>query len=303
MRDKYRPHFCSPAFYLDHQTIFDAWSCLFRSLNKHNQTQYWTLGLSLLRRPRDWFGGFRKEKFLAPTDASALSVDLKLKDLLNKTPVQLPKALPGDISILELLATVRVKPLPEIALQSLYELPYRKKEILILNTEPTPFELLHLQSQGKRVITFDSNFETWPTLLYGKRDVLSFVLHDLIHAHHFFSDLESQKRQVGFYRNILKIKNDPDFKKLYSSDSNFAEQFNYIISDMNAHPVHLFQTLKASVNKIDSGLVWSRWAMVWGCSKAEQTAIENINTPLFSDLNGYSIESICSRESYKLGLL
>lgn len=297
MRDRFRPNFCSADFYRQHMPIFESWSTLFSRLDQHKKTQYWTLGLILLRRPTDWFGGFRAVPFCPDKDSLSQDEKIILGDFLSHTLIRKPQKIDIQTSLETILNNVRLKPVPEVALQSLTELSNRKDQILILNHEPDPFEVLHLQSMGKRIITFSEDFRKWPMTKYGDRDVLSFVLHDLIHAHHFFSDLDSQKKQIGFYKMILKIKNDSYFKSLYQ-DPNFTAKFNYVISDMNAHPVHLLQTLRAHVAPKDKhNIIWSHWAMIWSQDKNDHDALVNINTLRFSSLNANQINSICSRES------
>ncbi len=55
--------------------------------------------------------------------------------------------------------------------------------------------------------------------------------------------------QCGFSRAMMKIVNDPSgnqkLHELCSTDATFQEAFDYLISDMNSHPKHLFYYLKA----------------------------------------------------------
>ena len=81
-------------------------------------------------------------------------------------------------------------------------------------------------------------------LIMNERDPLSFLLHDLVHAYKMFHSRCLLQSQVGFYRSILKLNKNSKFKiwldNLKSNNKEFAESFDYLISDMNSHAKHLF---------------------------------------------------------------
>ncbi len=108
----------------------------------------------------------------------------------------------------------------------------------LLHYVPTPIEILKTQASGKRVVTvFTKTFE-WEQM-WGPHDAWNFIAHDLIHADHFFENPLHQKGQVEFYLFILKNWDHPEIQSLHSNSG-----FEYLISDMNSHPKHLFETLK-----------------------------------------------------------
>lgn len=87
----------------------------------------------------------------------------------------------------------------------------------------------------------------------GERDPFSFLLHDLVHAYKMFGNDYLLNGQIGFYRAMLKLfdpitsvsKKQFILDELLEFDLEFAEQFEYLISDMNSHPRHLFYYFKA----------------------------------------------------------
>lgn len=106
---------------------------------------------------------------------------------------------------------------------------------------PTPREVLSQQKFGKRCVTttIDNKISA---LILGQRDALSFTMHDLIHADHFYSNQDCFEGQLGFYGLL-----DQTFDYFDLSNKSFAEEFEYVISDMNAYAIHLLKCLKAAM--------------------------------------------------------
>lgn len=108
--------------------------------------------------------------------------------------------------------------------------------LVLTHSVPTSQEMLLLQSQGKRYITVFKSCDEWKNLLVHNRDHFSFSLHDLIHAHEFFSDESIKNEQILFYQMLNR-----NYEKLMtlSKDPDFMSSLDYLISDMNSHPAHL----------------------------------------------------------------
>ena len=121
------------------------------------------------------------------------------------------------------------------------------KLILFVNKIPTSLDVLKMQSKGQRCVSMI--YDKIDSLIMNERDPLSFLLHDLVHAFKMFSNDYLLKGQIGFYRAILKIFNDSNgcllLNELIENDKKFADEFDYLISDMNSHPKHLFYYFKA----------------------------------------------------------
>jgi hypothetical protein len=182
----------------------------------------------------------------------------------------------GPLSLPPLAATVRatMPAVREFAERSLRSVPLAVNRSIVAWAEgryplvltaaiPSAEELLRLQAGGQRVVTCLFQPEQLTRWVHGRphagasggphagasggphagasggRDPLGFVLHDLIHAEHFFRDRELYAGQVEFYREVLeRLTVSREFSAILASPE-AREKFEYIISDMNSHPEHL----------------------------------------------------------------
>jgi hypothetical protein len=116
--------------------------------------------------------------------------------------------------------------------------------VLFINEIPSSQCVLTMQAEYKRCVSLISN-ET-DRLVMNERDPLSFLLHDLVHAHKMFNSDYLLRGQVGFCRAVLNVFNDSAvMSELIDNDERLDDEFNYLISDMNSHPKHLFYYFKA----------------------------------------------------------
>ena len=302
-RDRYRPLFCDVDFYLQNQHIFKMWKTKFQALSNVEKVQAWTFSLSCLRRPDDWFGGERKEAFRS---IRSNSTNLTLVEIFDKTVVRVPPQFKNGYELKSALQFIRVKPLSEACLRSLCLLAEPEFPIVILNHIPKPRELLDYQLLGKRILTFNEDFEAWPASLNNERDFLSFVIHDLIHADHFFKDNKNTLGQLGFYHFIESIWAHKSLQDL-CLDTRFKKGIEYIISDMNSHPLHLLKTLRAYLDQatrdsFDPKMIWESWISTWVSDKSSFNALQKINTQLFSDIDALAVEQLCIAFGHKKSL-
>ncbi|MEQ1723588.1 MAG: hypothetical protein ABL930_10460, partial [Pseudobdellovibrio sp.] len=106
--------------------------------------------------------------------------------------------------------------------------------------------------------------------------------------------------QLGFFNFMKNILNEADLNQLLTSES-FKSGFEYIISDMNSHPVHLFQTLRAllltETKNDDLALKsWQNWVEKTNSLKPyERESLSLINSSGFSDEHARAIEILCIR--------
>lgn len=298
-KDRYRSIFCDSDFYSQHQNVFALWKTRFQNLSNVEKATAWAFALCCLRRPKDWFAGKRAEPI--STDLTGLHHPLTLQSLFEETPVALPTKVDSAMNLIEAINTLQIKAVPESCFRSLIHMTSQRYPLWVTNEVPTPKELLKLQTEGRRVLSFNENYETWPTALYSGRDFLGFLLHDLIHADHFFHDPLHRDGQLGFYRFAETLLENQDLQKLLQSDR-FREGFEYIISDMNSHPVHLFQTLHANVfSEIqDDGTstrIWQEWSSLQehDLNSDEIHSINLINTDEFNVPHAKQIEILCIR--------
>ena len=114
---------------------------------------------------------------------------------------------------------------------------------------PTAEEMLDLQCEGGRYISLLIQPEQ-QFLRYGRHaDACNFLLHDFEHAHKFYSDPESHRGQVRFFQ---ALRHSFDQYALWRTDLRFTQDLEYLMADMNSHPVHLMKFLKAVVLSAES---------------------------------------------------
>lgn len=299
-KDKFKPYFCGKDFYITNQSQFQT----IHNLTKHLRPKYkvilFTICLCCLRRKNDWFAGL-----IVPARHSDHTdhLNFSLYSLFKSIGIIWPKKMSPDISLSEFLSTVKIKPIPESAMSGLFHFLMDDYTLEILNYEPTPAEVLEFQIQNKRVLTFEDDYSLWINKKYGERDVLSFILHDLIHAEHFLSDPEKRLSQIGFYKFIqIILKNNLLDQLLLSAE--FNKHFSYLISDMNSHLIHLLKTFRAILdqhsNEHKNNMIWTEIGQLVQPSTTDahilRGALNHINTPLFSTSDAITLLNFFQNE-------
>lgn len=296
-KDTYRPAFCDSQFYLSNIEKFKIIEQKVKHLHILEQVTIWVLVCTCLRRPDSWFSGMQDLNIEAPHTYS--KNDFSMHTLFQGLGLAWPQKLDREITLHEFARTVRIIPLPHAAANALYHFYLGQYPIEVLCYEPEPLELLQFQIQGKRILTFNPNIEEWPQLKYGERDPLSFWLHDLIHAEHFFSDPQDRAGQIGFYRLIHEILTYKILDTILLNDE-FNKAFSYLMSDMNAHPLHLVKTLRAYL-KIHSGSdsehLWDSIISLPSINKHPeiQIAFKQVNKPLFTSDDAVTLTHFLNR--------
>lgn len=278
--DKYKPHFCDVHFYVKHQKNFSDFETHLTVFPRPIQFALWCLFLCMLRRPNDWFNGYRTSHNSNKSDACTVII----KPFFQNFPtLAWPNKLTNDTRLTDFVSMVRIKAIPNCIFESIQQILSGNYPILFLDHEPTATELLKIQCFGQRVITFNSNYQNWPHLKYGERDVLSFWLHDLVHAEHFFSQPELMTMQIGFYRYVNNSLKTGLFQKAFQDSESFKSAFDYLISDMNSHPLHLLKTYRAIVD-IHFG---QKWDLVLKtnpfCDEVTKQSLEKLNQNNFTN--------------------
>jgi hypothetical protein len=291
-KDRYRLQFCEPAFYENNLSTFKMWKSLFSNLNHEEKAMAWFAGLACLRCPDTWYMGLRSPVFLETANAQH---PLSFHDIFKNTPVQISKKIDPHLKIDTFLNTTKIKAIPESCARSICFLYGKKYNVLTTLATPTPEDLLKLQINGQRILTYNENYEDWPHTLYAHRDYLGFMMHDLIHADHFFKDNQNQLGQIGFYKFVHQILMSETLNPLLANEG-FKTDFEYIISDMNAHPIHLFQTLHSaffrhSQNRPIAEILWSTQSLQ--LPDLAQKAFLNINTTRFTESDGEALTKHC----------
>lgn len=109
---------------------------------------------------------------------------------------------------------------------------------------PTPLEVLKLQTEGLRVVTVLSKSERVLLPVLTKEHALEFMLHDLEHLYKFEFDQELKQQQMLLAKFILHS-HELGFFNEFLKDPSFQDKFDYLASDMNTHPMHSLQYMKA----------------------------------------------------------
>ena len=138
---------------------------------------------------------------------------------------------------------------------------------------PGPREVLSLQARGARPVTA---LTAWPRLLQPvlkKSDAFAFFLHDLEHAYKFFYSPVLHAGQRAFFSALEGAVGRGEFTP-YFDNAEFVEKFDYLMSDMNTHPEHSRQYLRAIL--VEFYLRHERKAPAEALSPAAERAIANL---------------------------
>lgn len=153
---------------------------------------------------------------------------------------------------------------------------------------PSPKQVLNLQKNGKRCVTVFFKESEIDHYILGERDSLGFILHDLIHADHFFHHNLMMKGQIGFYSQMSELIESKIIDELLK-DSDYTGSFEYLISDMNAHPVHLWKGLKSITEKKDE----KTFKEIMIFFKSYETALSHLNRVSMNDSLALEITNWC----------
>lgn len=117
------------------------------------------------------------------------------------------------------------------------------RKVCLMDSIPTPWEVLSQQAQGKRVVTMFTSAADLATTHVSKltymsgereheRDAFVFLLHDIRHMEHFFvSDIYFE--QVGFFRCCFEWKEMKSvITKVLQHPKSLWHELEYVLSDM-----------------------------------------------------------------------
>lgn len=145
--------------------------------------------------------------------------------------------------LLQLFNTHSLRGLPLTAQRALMKWINKDYPLVLFEHLLTPMEVLQLQCQGKRCVSYFKSSVDF-TQIYSGRDYLSFLIHDLTHADLFFLEPNLTKEMIetfcwifeGIQNKMIPHPDDLD-------EALMKSEFEYIISDMNTHPQHIKQSL------------------------------------------------------------
>ncbi|HWU41776.1 MAG TPA: hypothetical protein VN132_00020, partial [Bdellovibrio sp.] len=207
---------------------------------------------SFLRRPRDFFGGPHSEllEFKSSTLASTLSCAEALQIFKATLPPPLAQAkslkhFETETSFFDFFCSRSVRSIPFSVSRSLCEWQNGFYPLTLMTHVPTATEVMILQTEGRRCVSLLIEKDEIQNFVLEGRDVLGFLVHDLIHADHFFHNRENALRQIHFAQKMSIISQQPYIETMLARDSQFRTDFQYLMSDMNSVPLHLLKSLKA----------------------------------------------------------
>jgi hypothetical protein len=149
---------------------------------------------------------------------------------------------------------------------------------------PTPDEMLAHQCAGRRYVTLLLAPEDQGRQIGRFNGAFEFLMHDLEHANKFFGDPSSHRGQVRFFNKLREVL--PRFEP-WLRDPLFKKDMDYLKSDMNSHPVHLFKYFKAIVltsslrlgEETSLNKMWTSVGELWQMDKDTCRSALNINHP------------------------
>lgn len=147
-------------------------------------------------------------------------------------------------SFINLYLNHSLRSIPISVNRSLYYWFTEKYPLKLYLEVPTSLEVLKMQTLGYRCVSCITDESLTQKYILEERDALSFALHDLIHADHFFKHPDWKNAQIGFSRWMLELYEDQSFNQWLCNDPVFAKDFFYGSSDMNSHPAHMMKYFK-----------------------------------------------------------
>lgn len=231
-----------------------------------------------IRHPKNWL---QKKTPFNPLPDEKLLLDI-IPEEFHLTPWEKEKL--QGLCAKDLFAHFNLKGIPLAVNRTILNWANGNWNIELLTHIPSPRELLRMQVKNTRCITLTVNHDEIDQLVLSSRDPLSFVLHDLHHADHFFNQDESLKGQLGFYFLVNQIYDKPQLKKSLKEDSQFKSEFEYVVSDMNAYVIHLFKCFKSAFIRTDAQSpdpLFPQILQWWDMPKDAQVAAHKLNTPEF----------------------
>ncbi|KYG70292.1 hypothetical protein AZI85_14205 [Bdellovibrio bacteriovorus] len=205
---------------------------------------------AFLRRPKDFLGGVHNEFPLSPSAESSLRSETFLEILRRVLPTELKDAkslrrFENTNFFVDQFCSLSWRSIPLAVPKSIIRWRDQVYPLELLVTLPLPEEVLAMQAQGRRCISMLIEKEQILNFVEEGRDVLGFIVHDLIHADHFFADPEKARAQIEFCKRLRVIASFSSIQQMLEKDDSFRREFHYLMSDMNSVPLHLLKTLKA----------------------------------------------------------
>lgn len=192
------------------------------------------------RFPGTWLGSLR------PQNLSTHAMTYPLSELKKKWEFNIQRRLEGFETLGDILANFSLRSTPLTVNRSLLSWSNGHYGLELMFRIPTPAEVLGQQKQGRRCVTIVLEAHKARKYILGERDALSFTMHDLIHADHFYHNNSSYQGQLGFYGFLDHCLKQGHFEE-HLKHEKFTSEFEYLIADMNAYAIHLMKCFKSAL--------------------------------------------------------
>jgi hypothetical protein len=203
----------------------------------------------------------------------------------------------------DFLKQIRFRGIPDSARQALLQWLEKKYPLHLFLYIPTVGEVFNMQKWGGRCVSFFIQSKDI-IKLHHDRDVISFIVHDLIHAHEFYSNQERANQQIGFYQWLDEIKDFSEIQNLISKSKGFRERWEYLLSDMNSYCGHLLKTLHAAiiihVPNSDNHVLWKSIVEKSSLSESDRILFLKINSFDWVDEDYLALETIFDNKFKKI---
>lgn len=240
-----------------------------REISDYELTAIFILTSLSLRYPGSWLGA------KCPSHNIEHNLTMKFPDL-NLEP-NIRRRLEEVENLGELFSNFALKSTPKTVNRALLQWSNGSYPLELMFRIPTPSEVLSQQKMGRRCLTVLTDSPKTTQFILGERDYLSFTMHDLIHADHFYFHPHSYQGQLGFY-GLLDYGIKEAHFDLFLKNKNFKDEFEYLISDMNAYAIHLLKCLKAAILHYYSEGDFYEWIYKLNPEKEVTNALVELNT-------------------------
>jgi hypothetical protein len=251
----------------------------------------WCLHYLRVRHPKGWWGA----RQTAPVRGHAM--DMALTELGVDWTGAEEKLLSQHATLGDLWAGRAFKATPLPVHRALLAWSTGDYPLVRLGHIPSVAEVLAQQTNGQRCVTLIAGKGVFGRLVLGERDPLGFAYHDLVHADHFFHDNETMRGQIGFYRLVDRMLRERLLAP-FEHHAEFAGRLDYLLADMNAHPVHLWKCLRAACvtadRTADAAFFSSHLASTWQLPGHLAVALTTLNTPAFQDEQAVALTEWCA---------
>jgi hypothetical protein len=251
-----------------------------------------------LRHPGTWTGAKRK-------------IPLRIKHQLS-TPLapwaqhwepNIIKQLKGMDTLGDVLNQFALRSTPEAVNQARLAWGAGEWGLELMFRVPLPHEVLAQQKIARRCVSVLYRKNDISKYILGERDCLSFTMHDLIHAAHFFQHPDCLEGQLGFYGLLDFCLKAGHFKELEINPA-FMNEFEYLISDMNAYGVHLLKCFKSALVHYHPAAeeFFINWLKQLDLNGLELSAWLDLNTQAYSSQQDQVLLAFLTRYKTSLNL-